>query len=52
MLFSLWFYNFIKKMNKRKRIPFCGKKKQKKKRNSATIMISVDRKGASKSFSR
>ena len=31
MLFSLWFYNFIKKMNKRKRIPFCGKKKTEKK---------------------
>ena len=37
---TLWFYNFMKKMGKKKMIPMQEKTEQKQ--NSATIMISVD----------
>ena len=41
LCFTLWFYNFIKKMGKRKKDDaFLRKKKTEEKQSSATVMIS------------
>ena len=45
--FTLWFYNVIKILNKRKREDGTFlRKKTEEKQNNVTIMISVDGKGA------
>ena len=44
-MFTVWFYNFILKMSKKKEDDTFLRKKKQKKKNSATRMISVDRKG-------
>ena len=46
-IFTLWFYNFIKTMEKRKKADdiFLREKKTEEKQNGVTIMISVDGNG-------